>query len=382
MVSPVGSPVHSPVPTPASAPAPSPAPTPTPTPSSSNPNGNQNNGDNGANQNQQPYQRQYIPGFDNRNTQAQNTGSQAAGDVQNNNGGQSTGASGEVRSVNGQIVDANGNPTVLKGYNVWNPQSATLDDPNLNTVRFNQQDWEGANRDQNAFLTSVQQYAEANPGKTIILGHRGENMAGGENKDRLLTPEKVEDGVQFWEQASTMFKDNPNVIFNLENEIGFEGEDNAEVFGYYEKLIPAARSGGATNPLLIGDNGFGQGSVTQGTSIEDDFLVEYGSKLRELDPQDNIIGSIHPYNPESYDKLTKVVGAIKESSGLPVIADEFGDHQNPNAPEWVQRAAQEGVLDGLLFWGGPDLTGPEDVANFNNNWEQYLASLPGIVPGA
>jgi hypothetical protein len=327
------------------------------------------------------YQRPYVPGMDTAKATDKSGYPASATGVQKDSGQYASGTGG-VRSVNGKLVDANGKPTVLKGYNVWDPKSATLSDPNINTVRFNQKDWPGADRNPDTFLQDAKAFADANPGKTVILGHRAPNMSSSANQDRLMSPAQVQDGVNFWKKASTLFKGNPNVVFNLENEIGLKGKDNAQVYSYYEKLIPAARSGGAKNPLLIGDNGFGQGSVTPNTPIQDDFLVNYGAKLRKLDPQNNVIASIHPYNPESYDKLTQVVGQIKKSSGLPVIADEFGDHQNPNTPQWVQKAAKAGVLDGLLFWGGPDLTGAQDVSNFQKNWKPFLASLPGIGPSS
>jgi hypothetical protein len=377
-----------PSPCPSATPAPSPSPAQTQADQGGQQHGSYQSGNNGqsnqADKNpstpNQPYQRPYLSGSGNTQTKKPQLDQNNPTAALDSSAAGKPSASGQVRSVNGKLVDANGNPTVLKGYNVWDPKSATLNDPKLNTVRFNEKDWPGAEHDPQAFMKGVKEFADANPGKTVILGHRPANTSGSANQNRLLSPEQVQAGVDFWKQASTQFKDSPNVVFNLENEIGLKGQDNPEVFSYYQKLIPAARSGGAKNPLLIGDNGFGQGSVTPNTPIQDDFLVNYGAKLRKLDPQDNVIASIHPYNPESYDKLVNLVGDIKKSSGLPVIADEFGDHQNPNTPQWVQKAAKNGVLDGLVFWGGPDLTGAQDVSNFQKNWQPFLQSLPDIGP--
>lgn len=285
---------------------------------------------------------------------------------------------GAVRAVNGRLVDANGNNTVLKGYNVWTANGATLADSRLNSVRVNMADWNGAERDTDAFVVQVKAYAEANPGKTVILGYRSENSAGDINQTRLLSSQQVTEGTEFWQTAAASLKDTPNVVFNLENELGLGQEDNAEVYGYYEKWIPAIRSTGATNPIMIGSNYHGNGGLDGQTG---DFLVEYGAKLKALDSEHNIIGSIHPYSAHSYDRLVNLIQNIKDAAGIPVVADEIGEqYGDPNAPAIVEQVAIDGYLDGMLFWGGADLQGDLDEQNYAKNWQPFLESLSKFSP--
>ncbi|PYS44185.1 MAG: hypothetical protein DMG13_34255 [Acidobacteria bacterium] len=178
----------------------------------------------------------------------------------------------------------------------------------------------------------------------------------------------------FWTSVATKFKSDPAVLFDLYNEPNSISDscwrDGCSVSGYQaagmQTLINAIRSTGATQPIVVTGNGWGNN------------LGGYLSNV-PTDPNGQMVASIHIYNftgcntQSCWDSLVKPIAAR-----YPTVSAEFGE--NTCSTGWVNPFMNylDSIGAGYLGWGwytascGGD---PALITDYNGSATAYGVGL-------
>lgn len=248
-------------------------------------------------------------------------------------------------SVNGtQLVDENGNPVQLRGISThglaWFPSYVNEDafkqfreDWNVNVMRLAMYTHENGgyctdgNKDdlKNIIYNGVQ-YATENDMYVIIDWH----VLQDQNPNRYK-----EEAKKFFEDMSSRYKDNNNVIYEICNEPN-GGVNWSEIKSYAEEIIGVIRANDENAVILVGTPNWSQ-RVDEAAK---DPITDY----------DNIMYTLHFYAATHKDDLRNtMVNAIND--GLPVFVSEYGicdasgngSLDKNSAQKWVDTMNEYGV---------------------------------------
>lgn len=248
-------------------------------------------------------------------------------------------------SVNGtQLVDENGNPVQLRGISThglaWFPSFVNEDafkqfrqDWNVNVMRLAMYTHENGgyctdgNKEnlKNIIYRGVQ-YATENDMYVIIDWH----VLQEQNPNRYK-----EEAKKFFEDMSSRYKDNNNVIYEICNEPN-GGVSWSEIKSYAEEIIGVIRANDENAVILVGTPNWSQ-RVDEAAK---DPITDY----------DNIMYTLHFYAATHKDDLRNtMVNAIHD--GLPVFVSEYGicdasgngSLDKNSAQKWVDVMNEYGV---------------------------------------
>lgn len=248
-------------------------------------------------------------------------------------------------SVNGtQLVDENGNPVQLRGISThglaWFPSFVNEDafkqfrqDWNVNVMRLAMYTHENGgyctdgNKEnlKNIIYRGVQ-YATENDMYVIIDWH----VLQEQNPNRYK-----EEAKKFFEDMSSRYKDNNNVIYEICNEPN-GGVSWSEIKSYAEEIIGVIRANDENAVILVGTPNWSQ-RVDEAAK---DPITDY----------DNIMYTLHFYAATHKDDLRNtMVNAIND--GLPVFVSEYGicdasgngSLDKNSAQKWVDVMNEYGV---------------------------------------
>lgn len=248
-------------------------------------------------------------------------------------------------SVNGtQLVDKNGNPVQLRGISThglaWFPSFVNEDafkqfrqDWNVNVMRLAMYTHENGgyctdgNKEnlKNIIYRGVQ-YATENDMYVIIDWH----VLQDQNPNRYK-----EEAKKFFEDMSSRYKDNNNVIYEICNEPN-GGVSWSEIKSYAEEIIGVIRANDENAVILVGTPNWSQ-RVDEAAK---DPITDY----------DNVMYTLHFYAATHKDDLRNtMVNAIND--GLPVFVSEYGicdasgngSLDKNSAQKWVDTMNEYGV---------------------------------------
>ncbi|MHA4816157.1 glycoside hydrolase family 5 protein [Streptomyces aculeolatus] len=173
-----------------------------------------------------------------------------------------------------------------------------------------------------------------NAGLYVIIDMHWSAPAG----QQATTQQKMADAAyapDYWKSVATTFKDYPGVIFDLFNEphdISWEcWRDGCTVDGWeavgYQDLVDTVRATGATQPIVLTCNGWGNQCPG---------WLDY----KPTDPQNNLIAGVHIYDYTGCNVQSCWDSDIAPlAAEVPVITGEFGD--NDCNHDWS---------DGFMSW--------------------------------
>ena len=295
-----------------------------------------------------------------------------------------------------KIYDANGEEFIIQGTNMFAWERTSNIDSYMDNWGFN------AIRVPNYLLGS---YGQAHPkadqyrnnqaianavtnngGVVIFDAHdRIGKYYKGEEKEILL---------DYWQDMAKLFRDNPNVWFNLSNEPGNATADPETWVSYHREIIDIIRAEGANNIIVVDGEAWGQDYYTQTIA---------SSALEVMEGNDNIIFDIHAYdqwngtnkednldNPGGYEDIAAYLRDL-QNQGIPLIIGEYGsENANTNTLDASRRAIEiaNELGIGRMVWtmkanDNNDVTyGPGgDGEHFNGTNTEILTDLGKIAWG-
>ena len=181
-----------------------------------------------------------------------------------------------------------------------------------------------------------------------------------ENHDATGSIKKVNDVVDWWtqpEMVGIIQKYEKYLLINIANEAGKYGEES-EVKDVYANAITKMRNAGIHTPLVIDGSPFGQGA---------EVLFDNYHYWNDLDPDHNIIASIHMY--EDWLDKNKISTKLQQfiDMDIPVIVGEFSRSWWANdccIPYETILTECEAKEIGWLWWSwGPGNAGAGDPAD-------------------
>ncbi len=184
----------------------------------------------------------------------------------------------------------------------------------------------------------------------------------------------------YWRDMAQEFQDNPNVWFNLHNEVG-NATPNPQWVAYHRELIDIIRNEGANNLIIVDGESWGQDKHTR--TLEN-------SALEVMENNENILFSLHVYEQWNHDNAD--LGAYFDSLhnlGIPIIVGEYGSYnggQNTLAASTKMMEAAQVREIGRAVWiskanDNNDLTtGPGGHAeHFDTTNPEILTGLGQLV---
>lgn len=225
-------------------------------------------------------------------------------------------AQGEFTTQGTQLIDATGQPFVIKGIN--NPHAwfgerafqalADIAATRANTVRIV---WNTRGR-----ADQLERIIEQCIALKMIPMVELHDVTGSSSGERLLDMARyyTRDDVK-----DVLMRQQRYLLINIANEWGDHHVTTCQWMQSYQAVIAAMREAGYKTTLVIDAPGWGQNIHP---------ILEGGKELIEHDPQHNILFSVHMYGSwnnaqDIIDKMT----AAKEKQ-LPLIVGEFGYNYN------------------------------------------------------
>jgi len=216
----------------------------------------------------------------------------------------------------GQLLDANGNPFVMRGINMphaWHPEPSydALETAALYKVNCVRIVWESHLPAQGLdsiiqrcvdldMIPMVELHDATGDSTALKLYH----MA------RYFVSDQMKSIIQKYEKY---------LIINIANEWGNHAVTDIYWRDAYKKCITLLREQGYRNVLVIDAPGWGQNSAP---------VLKYGQELIEYDPMHNLLFSVHMYG--SWNDEEKIKNELTEAhtNQIPLIVGEFGYHYN------------------------------------------------------
>ncbi len=243
------------------------------------------------------------------------------------------------------LLDASGNPFVLRGINVphaWHPVRSfdalkEIAGHNINCIRIV---WE-SHLPVKELETIVKKCIQLHMIPMVEL-----HDATGSPSDSTL-----QELTRYFttDEAKALYrKYGSYLLVNIANEWGDNHTPGEYWRDAYKKSISMLRNAGYTSTLVIDAPGWGQNSTP---------VLQYGNELMEFDPAHNLLFSVHMYR--SWNEEEKIRNDLEKAveKALPVIVGEFGyNYQNGNNnlsckvnPEAVMQVCHE-LNIGYLAW--------------------------------
>lgn len=258
-----------------------------------------------------------------------------------------------------QVLDANGNPFVMRGVNhghAWYKDTYTTVIPAVaatgsNTIRIVLSDGGQWQKDDINTIRNIIALAEQHNLITVLEVHDATGH------DSIASLNRA---VDYWiEMRSALIGKEDTVIINIANEWYGSWDDGRNWANGYTQAIPRLRNAGLNHMLMVDTAGWGQYPQT---------IFDHGREVLNSDPQRNVMFSIHMYEYAGGDATT-VRNNIDRvlNQNLALVIGEFGHyHTNGNVDEdtILSYSQQRGV--GWLAWSWKG-NGPEwaylDMAN-------------------
>lgn len=253
----------------------------------------------------------------------------------------------ELRAEGNRLVNGEGDTVVLNGFNRtgtewpcihgWGFIDGPSDDaavdlmaswePNAVRIPMNQQCWLGygettpewTGENYRAFMEGwVTRITEAGMYAVLDLHWSSHGTETAEGQQKMADADHSPD---FWASVAERFKDNPAVLFDLYNEphdISDEcWRDGCEVDGWeaagMQDLVDAVRSTGATQPVVVTCNWWGNGC---GGYL--DFMPD--------DPEGNLVASVHVYDVTGCNtQVCWDADVAPIAAQVPTMFGEFGE---------------------------------------------------------
>ncbi|MCU4177248.1 cellulase family glycosylhydrolase [Carboxylicivirga sp. N1Y90] len=215
-----------------------------------------------------------------------------------------------------QLLDANGNPFIMRGINVpnaWHPKQSyqaleTIADQKVNCVRLV---WE-SHLSADGLDSVLQKCIDLEMIPMVEL-----HDATGDS-----TAAKLYQMAAYFtsdEMKSIIHKYEKYLIINIANEWGSNGLSAEYWRDAYKKCLVKLRQSGYRNTIVIDGPGWGQ-------NIQP--ILLYGNDLIEFDPLHNLLFSVHMYG--SWNDEEKIKNDLMEArnKSIPLIVGEFGYNYN------------------------------------------------------
>ncbi len=245
--------------------------------------------------------------------------------------------------VNGTtIIDANGNPFVMRGVNVAHAWYADKTETSIraiagtgaNTVRVVLSDGGQYSKTSYSEVKNIIEMCKSNKLVCVLEVHDATGSNNTYDLDRA---------VNYWIEMKNLLSDYSDyVIVNIANE--WYGDWNGDAWANgYKSAIPKLRNAGISNLLMVDCAGWGQ---------YPDSIKNNGREVLDADTHKNTMFSIHMYEYAGKDSGT-VRSNIDNAMnlGVPLVIGEFGqEHSNGNVDEdtIMSYCQQKGA--GYLGW--------------------------------
>ncbi|SDY12516.1 mannan endo-1,4-beta-mannosidase [Evansella caseinilytica] len=275
--------------------------------------------------------------------------------------GSSAEASTQGFRVNGtQLLDANGNPFVMRGVNhghAWYKDSYTTVIPAVaatgaNTIRIVLSDGGQWQKDDIDTIRNIIALAEQHKLISVLEVHDATGY------DSMTSLNRA---VDYWiEMRSALIGKEDTVIINIANEWYGTWDGRGWADGY-KQVIPRLRNAGLNHTLMIDAAGWGQYPQS---------IFDYGREVFNADPNRNVMFSIHMYEYAGGDATT-VRNNIDRvlNQNLALVIGEFGHyHTNGNVDEdtILSYSQQRGV--GWLAWSWKGNGQEWAYLDMSNDW--------------
>lgn len=293
-------------------------------------------------------------------------------------------------SVSGtQLLDANGQPFVMRGINhahTWFVDQTASALPNIaatgaNTVRVvlsNGQTW---NKNSAGEISSITEQCKAN--KLICMFEVHDVTGVGDIDGNSSNNGTISGAADYWvEMAPALQGQEDYVLINIANEPVGNGVPASEWVGLHQDAIRKIRDAGLTHTLVVDAANWGQDW--------EEIMLNNASEVASADTLSNTMFSVHMYQVyQSYEKINAYVTRFLSEHNLPLIVGEFGDaHQGEAVDADAILAIAEQQAVGYLGWSWSgndtsccanlDITINFDPNNLSSWGERLINSENGI----
>lgn len=281
------------------------------------------------------------------------------------NGQTCTGCSGGSSSSAGfhvsgnQLLDANGNNFIMKGFAV--PTAWFVSDVNNNIG--NMKNNTGANTMRIVCTTSMNE----NDWKTTVqncINNKVIPMVELHDVTCINDWNRLNDMAKYWAARASYFNQSGiarYILINIANEWGDGSLDNSNWREAYKAAITTIRNAGIKTTLVVDAPGCGQDTNNAST------MRTYWSDLQNYDPQHNLIFSVHMYGVWTGNSNPQTGIQAMRNSGMPFIVGEFADRGSfgdLNEPQVISTCASVGA--GWLAWSWKGNNEP--ALDMSNDW--------------
>ena len=288
---------------------------------------------------------------------------------------------------NGQLVDDNGTPFVMRGvaypytWYSWRGTAAVQQDlaniaaTRANTVRYVLSTGGQWARIPGAEVSQVIQWAKDNRMISVLEVHDSTGWSEGSGSVN------ISNAVQYWTSADIRAAINGQedfVIINIANE-PFGNNTTAQYVQQTADAIRALRTAGITHTIMIDAANWGQ---DWSNTMRDNAMT-----LWQADSQRNLLFSVHMY--EVYGQASTISSYMQafDDMGLPLVIGEFGlEHNGQNVDEATIMAQAQQRGNGYIGWSwsgnGGCCTFLDVVSNFSTTlttWGQILVNGPNGI---
>ena len=271
---------------------------------------------------------------------------------------------------NGQLVDDNGTPFVMRGvaypytWYSWRGTAAVQQDlaniaaTRANTVRYVLSTGGQWARIPGAEVSQVIEWAKDNRMISVLEVHDSTGWSEGSGSVN------ISNAVQYWTSADIRAAINGQedfVIINIANE-PFGNNTTAQYVQQTADAIRALRTAGITHTIMIDAANWGQDWCN---TMRDNAMT-----LWQADSQRNLLFSVHMY--EVYGQASTISSYMQafDDMGLPLVIGEFGlEHNGQNVDEATIMAQAQQRGNGYIAWSwsgnGGCCTFLDMVSNFS-----------------
>lgn len=255
-------------------------------------------------------------------------------------------------SVSGtQLLDANGQPFIIRGVNhahTWFTSQTSSAIPNIaaagaNSVRVvlsNGQTW---NKNSSSEISSIINQCKQN--KLICIFEVHDVTGVGDTGGHSSNTGTIDGAANYWvEMASVLNGQEDYVMINIANEPMGNGVPASEWVSQHQAAIRKMRNAGLTHTLIVDAANWGQDW--------NEIMLENASQVANADSLSNTMFSVHMYEVyQDYNKVNSYVTRFLSNHNLPLMVGEFGDNHQGNfvdADSIMEIAEQQGI--GYMGW--------------------------------
>lgn len=226
----------------------------------------------------------------------------------------------------GQLLDANGNPFVMRGVNhahTWfTSQTQAIADiaqTDANTVRVVLSNGTQWTRNNGSDVSNIIQLCKANSLICVLEVHDSTGYP------EQSTATHISSATSYWLSSdikSAIQGQEDYVIINIANEPFGNGVSATDYVDDHIDAINALRSGGLTHTLMVTAGNWGQDWQY--------FMRDNASTILYADPQQNVIFDVHMY--EVFGNASSIQNYMQTfaNNGLVLVVGEFGATHNGN----------------------------------------------------